>query len=102
MAAAGRRAATHDTTAITYLVDIHPEGCADVLASSTSGGFGVIVDGHPEILPVNHVYDRETGCVAFPSNPRTKLHTTVNGRWAAFEVDGVEPDDSSGWSVSRR
>jgi nitroimidazol reductase NimA-like FMN-containing flavoprotein (pyridoxamine 5'-phosphate oxidase superfamily) len=83
----------------TYLVDIHPDDCAELLASSSLGRLGVIVDGRPEIYPVSHVYDRETGCVVFPSNSGTKLRAAMNWPWAAFEVDGVEPDDSGGWSV---
>jgi uncharacterized protein len=84
---------------MTYLVDIHPDACADLLASSTLGRLGVIVDGRPEIFPVNHVYDRQTGCVAFPTNGRTKLHAALDWPWVAFEVDGLERDGGAGWSV---
>jgi nitroimidazol reductase NimA-like FMN-containing flavoprotein (pyridoxamine 5'-phosphate oxidase superfamily) len=84
---------------MTYLVDIDPDSCADLLASSTLGRLGVIVDGRPEIFPVNHVYDRQTGCVAFPSNVRTKLHAALDWPWVAFEVDGLHTDGGGGWSV---
>jgi nitroimidazol reductase NimA-like FMN-containing flavoprotein (pyridoxamine 5'-phosphate oxidase superfamily) len=84
---------------MTYLVDIAPDACADLLASSTLGRLGVIVDGRPEIFPVNHVYDRETGCVAFPTNVRTKLRAALDWPWVAFEVDGLEHDGGAGWSV---
>ncbi len=85
--------------ALTYLVDIGPDGCADLLASCTLGRLGVIVDGRPEIFPVNHVYDRPSGFVVFPTNTRTKLHAALNWPWVAFEVDGLEPDEGGGWSV---
>ena len=82
---------------MTYLFDIHAEECADLLATATLGRLGVVVDGHPEIFPVNHVYDRESGRVLFPTNARTKLHAALEWPWVAFEVDGTEPD--GGWSV---
>ena len=83
----------------TFLVDIDPDSCADLLASSTLGRLGVIVDGRPEIFPVNHVYDRQSGCVVFPTNARTKLRAALDWPWVAFEVDGIEPDGGGGWSV---
>jgi uncharacterized protein len=83
----------------TALIDVHPEECADLLASATLGRLAVIVDGHPEIYPVNHVYDRWSGCVAFPSNAGTKLHAALSSSSVAFEADGVADDGSRGWSV---
>jgi uncharacterized protein len=82
-----------------YLLEVHPEDCADLLGSAPVGRLGVVVDGHPEIYPVNHVYDRESGCVMFPTNARTKLHAALSGPAVAFEVDGVSPDGDRGWSV---
>jgi uncharacterized protein len=87
-------------TVRTWLIGISPEECADLLAASKLGRLGVIVDGRPEIFPVNHVYDRETGTVAFPTNTGTKLHGAVGWPFVAYEVDGVEADDAGGWSVA--
>ena len=84
----------------TWLVDISPEACADLLAASKLGRLGVVIDGRPEIFPVNHVYDRETGTVAFPTNAQSKLHGAFEWPFVAYEVDGVEPGDESGWSVA--
>jgi nitroimidazol reductase NimA-like FMN-containing flavoprotein (pyridoxamine 5'-phosphate oxidase superfamily) len=86
-------------SAVTYLLDIDPHDCVGLLASSTLGRVAVVVDGRPEIYPVNHVYDHVTGCVVFPSNARTKLHAALDWPWVGFEVDGIEPDDAGGWSV---
>lgn len=86
-------------TARTWLIDISPEQCAELLASSTLGRLGVVVDGRPEIFPVNHVYDRERGCVAFPTNTRTKLHGALDWPFVAYEIDGVEPEGEGAWSV---
>lgn len=86
-------------TVQTWLLDIAAEQCEDLLAESSLGRLGVVVDGRPEIFPVNHVFDRTSGCVAFPTNERTKLHAALNWPWVAYEIDGVEADDAGGWSV---
>jgi uncharacterized protein len=86
-------------TARTWLLDIPEEECRDLLASSVLGRVAVVVAGRPEIFPVNHVYDRSSDSVLFPTNPRTKLHAALDWSWTAFEVDGVDPDGAGGWSV---
>jgi uncharacterized protein len=83
----------------TILIDIDPDDCADLLGCAPIGRLGVVVHGHPEIFPVNHVYDRETGCVVFPTDARTKLHAALNEPEVAFEVDCVSPEGDRGWSV---
>lgn len=82
----------------TWLEDLSPRECADLLERSWLGRLGVITAGHPEIFPVNHVYEPESGCVLFPTRAATKLHSALGSTLVAFEVDGVE-DDGSGWSV---
>jgi uncharacterized protein len=83
----------------TALFDIHPEDCADLLASATLGRLAVVVDGRPEIFPVNHLYDRDSGSVIFPADIGTDLHAVLSSSWVAFEADGVAADGSRGWSV---
>jgi nitroimidazol reductase NimA-like FMN-containing flavoprotein (pyridoxamine 5'-phosphate oxidase superfamily) len=83
----------------TWLVDIPAEDCEELLASSTLGRLGVIVEGRPEIFPVNHVYDWETRTVVIPSHLGTKMYAAFDGPWVAFEVDGLTPDGAAGWSV---
>jgi len=82
----------------TYIVDLEPRACIDLLARSGVGRLGVVVAGRPEIFPINHVYDRASGCVVFPSNAGTKLRAALDWPWVGFEVDGVA-EDGSGWSV---
>ena len=81
------------------MIEMQVEECADLLASSQLGRLAVIIDGHPEIFPVNHVYDPESDCVAFRSDAGTKLHTALGSPSVAFEVDGFRADASRGWSV---
>lgn len=82
----------------TLLIEIPAEECAEHLASSELGRLGVVASGRPEIFPVNHVYDRESRCVVFPTKSGTKLFAALDWPWVAFEVDGLEPD-GDGWSV---
>lgn len=83
----------------TWVLTITEAECAQFLAESTLGRLGVIVDGRPEIFPVNHVFDGERGQVAFPTNAMTKLHAALNWPYVAYEVDAMDSLDSSGWSV---
>ena len=82
----------------TWLIEIPEEECRSLLAAATIGRVAVVVDGRPEIFPVNHVVDSTTGDVAFATRPGTKLHGCLDWPWVAFEVDGTEPD--GGWSVA--
>jgi len=83
----------------TWIIDMTVEDCEGRLAAAALGRLGVIVDGRPQIFPVNHVYDARSRSIAFPTNDRTKLHAALGWPWVAFEVDGLEPDGTSGWSV---
>jgi uncharacterized protein len=73
--------------------------CLHLLGCSTLGRISVVVDGTPEIFPVNHSMDPETGCIVFPTNNGTKLHAAMHWPRLSFEVDGVDADGTSGWSV---
>jgi nitroimidazol reductase NimA-like FMN-containing flavoprotein (pyridoxamine 5'-phosphate oxidase superfamily) len=85
--------------ALTYVVEIPPDECAVLLASSSLGRLGVVVSGRPEIFPVNHVYDRESGCIVFPTTDGTKQRAALDWPWVAFEVDGDQPEGGAAWSV---
>ncbi len=67
-----------------------------LLRESPFGRLGVIVDGRPEIFPVNHVVDH--GSILFRSGPGTKVTASV-GRPVVFEVDGYDPIHGDAWSV---
>jgi len=83
----------------TWHIDIPPDECRERLAETVLGRLGVVVDGHPEIFPVNHVYDEDHDAVAFTTNARTKLHAALTSPSVAYEVDGIEPGNEGGWSV---
>jgi nitroimidazol reductase NimA-like FMN-containing flavoprotein (pyridoxamine 5'-phosphate oxidase superfamily) len=70
--------------------------CLDLLAGQTFGRLSVVVDGGPDIFPVNYVLDGDT--IAVRTDPGTKL-TAAGIRRVAFEVDDVDADSHTGWSV---
>ena len=74
------------------------------LALLTGHGFlgrlGVIVDGHPEIFPVNYVAD--ASAIVFCTAAGTKLDAIEAGSPVTFEVDDHQPLHHAGWSVVAR
>lgn len=87
-------------TVQTWLVDISREKCQELLTACSLGRLAVVVDGRPEIFPVSYVIDSESGSIVFPSNAGTKLHAALTWPYVAFEIDGIETDNTGGWSVS--
>jgi nitroimidazol reductase NimA-like FMN-containing flavoprotein (pyridoxamine 5'-phosphate oxidase superfamily) len=79
-----------------FLRDIERSECEELLASARLGRLGVVVNGRPEIFPVNYHVRHE---VVFASTGGTKLHAGLEWPWVAFEVDEARPDDTGGWSV---
>jgi uncharacterized protein len=77
----------------------HPDArhCWELLASVPVGRIGVLNDSAPEIYPVNHAVDRQT--VVFRTDPGTKLRGLLRSPAVCFEVDGIDPEDGTGWSV---
>jgi nitroimidazol reductase NimA-like FMN-containing flavoprotein (pyridoxamine 5'-phosphate oxidase superfamily) len=74
-----------------------PENDSWALVRGTAvGRLAVVVDGQPEIFPVNHVVDHAD--VVFRTAPGTKLSAS-DGHRVAFEVDGVDLDTGQAWSV---
>ncbi|CAH0131612.1 hypothetical protein SRABI83_00256 [Arthrobacter sp. Bi83] len=74
--------------------------CWELLASSIVGRLALIVDGHPEIFPVNFVLERRS--IVFRTAAGTKLWESMREEPAAFEIDGYEPTTEEAWSVVAR
>ena len=51
----------------------------------------------PLITPVNYVLDQDA--VVFRTDPGSKLVAAIRGAPVAFEIDGVDEGDRTGWSV---
>jgi uncharacterized protein len=71
--------------------------CWELLEGDTLGRLGLIVDGHPEIFPVNYVVHRRS--IVFRTAGVTKLWNAKAERPAAFEIDGYDPNAEEAWSV---
>ena len=67
-----------------------------LVRSAPIGRLAVVVDGKPEIFPLNHVVDH--GTVVFRTAEGTKLMGTL-GKEVAYEVDGVDAGGTVAWSV---
>jgi nitroimidazol reductase NimA-like FMN-containing flavoprotein (pyridoxamine 5'-phosphate oxidase superfamily) len=74
--------------------------CWDLLANNTVGRIAIVVDGHPEIFPVNYVLHRRS--IVFRTAGGTKLWSAMTERPAALEIDGHEPASEVAWSVVAR
>lgn len=90
----GPEASDHDMVA--RIEAIPPATCWNLLATTTFGRVGLLVDDKPEVLPVNYAIDGES--ILFRTGEGTVL-TQASLTMVAFEVDQVDPRDHSGWSV---
>jgi uncharacterized protein len=71
--------------------------CWELLKTTPVGRVVVMVDGAPEIFPVNFVVDDST--VAFQTAPGSKLRGLERTPTTCFEADVIDPDLHAGWSV---
>ena len=71
--------------------------CWDLLRGVSVGHLAVLVDGHPEIFPVNYKVDH--GSVVFRTGEGTKLHAAARPTAVALEADGTDQDKRTAWSV---
>ncbi len=76
---------------------LNPSQCWAFLRSAEVGRMAVVVDGEPEIFPLNYIVDH--GSLVFRSAPGTKLAALDTASLVAFEVDGYEPEAGQAWSV---
>lgn len=70
--------------------------CWRLLRMHTLGRVAVIVNGRPEIFPVN--YRAAEGVVVFRTGPGAKLASAPLIR-SCFEIDGWDARSGKGWSV---
>lgn len=71
--------------------------CLQLLRSGRVGRVAVNGDPSPVILPVNYVVRDDA--VVFVTTAGTKWDAAKEGAAASFEVDGVDEEHRSGWSV---
>jgi uncharacterized protein len=76
------------------------EECHILLGRRHLGRLAFVEGELPLILPVNYVLD--DGVVIFRTDAGSKLDAAVRGAPVAFEVDGVDELERTGWSVLAR
>ena len=81
----------------TWLEHLTPRQCWTLLDATPVGRVGVLNDSAPEIYPVNHVVDRDT--IVFRTDPGSKLRGLLRSPAVCYQIDGIDPDDATGWSV---
>ncbi len=79
-------------------LEVLPEDdCWRLMAGSTVGRLAVSVANRPDIFPVNYAVDDRS--VVISTDAGTKLAAAVLGRAVAFEVDGLDAEAHTGWSI---
>ena len=73
------------------------EECLDRLHAGSVGRIAVTHRALPAIVPVNYVLSGSR--VVFRTEPGGMLARACAGTVVAFEVDDLDPDGRSGWSV---
>lgn len=77
--------------------ELSDDECQALLGGSHLGRVALVEGGRPLILPVTYVLD--DGAVVFRTDQGSKLDAAVRGAPVAFEVDGVNSERRTGWSV---
>jgi uncharacterized protein len=77
--------------------ELSEAACKELLGQHTAGRVGFLAPQGPQILPVTYQY--RNGNVIFRTSPFGILSGLVRRTSVAFEIDGIEERDHSGWSV---
>ena len=79
------------------LVPMSHAECLLAAQSRAVGRVAVTVDALPGVFPINFAF--LDGDVLFRTGTGTKLAAAVRGSVVAFEVDDIDPQTHTGWSV---
>ena len=71
--------------------------CQELLAQHTAGRVGFMAPDGPQILPVT--YQFRNGGVIFRTSPAGALSGLIRRTSVAFEIDDIDEQNKSGWSV---
>ena len=76
---------------------------AECLRLLDAGHFGRVAvrmkDGSPAVRPVNYVFDERSQSVVFRTGRGSKFHALLTEGHASFEIDGIDQEARTGWSV---
>ena len=77
--------------------ELGEEKCWELLAKERTGRLAVAISQHPDIFPVNHVVEKHK--IVFRTDPGTKLAAAILGTGVAYEIDHIDLDSGTAWSV---
>jgi len=81
-------------------LEIDRDGCMRMLAAASGGVGRIALSGAPVIRPVNYAFDEQTQSVVFRSALGSRIRGGFGpGTRAAFEIDGTDAVQPTGWSV---
>jgi nitroimidazol reductase NimA-like FMN-containing flavoprotein (pyridoxamine 5'-phosphate oxidase superfamily) len=80
----------------TVMEEMSEDECVELLAGEQVGRIAVVVDGRPQIFPVNFRIDG--GTVVFRTDVGSKLRGSVLAK-VAFEIDKLDVGGHLGWTV---
>jgi uncharacterized protein len=78
-------------------VELSEAECKQLLAQHAAGRIGFMAGDGPQILPVTYQYRNDS--VIFRTSPFGALAGLVRRTSVAFEIDGIDEQNKSGWSV---
>lgn len=81
----------------TGLEELSEAQCWELLGSKTIGRLAVAISNHPDIFPVNYRLSGQQPLIR--SAPGIKLAAATLGTAVAFEVDALDEQTRTGWSV---
>ena len=83
----------------TWAEELDLETCLGRLRAETVGRVGIVVDGHPIVLPVNYRLVESLGLawIALRTRPGNVIDTAAPHM--ALEIDGADAVHGRGWSV---
>jgi nitroimidazol reductase NimA-like FMN-containing flavoprotein (pyridoxamine 5'-phosphate oxidase superfamily) len=74
--------------------------CLRLLAEHDFGRLAVALgDGPPAIRPVNYAFDERSQSVIIRTARGSKFSALINSASASFEIDEIDPQTRTGWSV---
>ena len=89
--------ASDEKSSASNFVELSEAECKEILAQHTAGRVGFMAPDGPQILPVTYQY--RNGSVVFRTSPVGVLSGLVRRTSVAFEIDGIDEHNKSGWSV---
>ena len=88
---------TEESRSTSNFAELSRSECEKLLAEHSVGRVGVSAPTGPQILPVNYAYYGKT--VVFRTSPYGVLSSLERHTRVAFEIDDIDEEAQSGWSV---